>query len=66
MADEQVALPMPRHRAIGNLGRPFVDVHNVLDGARRETDLVGTPKAVTPPQIPSEFSLERAVGSTFK
>ena len=62
MAHEQVALPMARHRALGDLGWPFVDANNVLDGARREPDLAGTTKAVAPPQIAGEFSLEGPAG----
>ena len=62
MTYEQVALPMARHRTIGNLSRPFIDANNVLDGARRESDLAGTTKAVAPPQIAGELSLEGSAG----
>src|SRR5206468_12800373 len=44
MADQQIPLPMPRHRAIGHLRRTFVDTDQVLDGARREPDLAGPAK----------------------
>jgi hypothetical protein len=60
MADEQVPLPMARHRAIHDLGRPFVDTNDVLDRARGAAELAGTTKTVAPSQIPGQLALERA------
>lgn len=60
MAHEQIAFPMTRHRAISDLGWPFVDANNVLDGARREPNLARPTKAMAPPQIAGEFPLERS------
>jgi hypothetical protein len=60
MAHEQIPFPMTRHRAISDLGWPFVDANNVLDGARREANLARPTKAMAPPQIPGEFPLERS------
>jgi hypothetical protein len=62
LAHEPGARPMARHRPIGALGRPFVDAHNVLDGARREPDLAGPTKAVAPAQVAGEFSCESPTG----
>lgn len=62
MANQQVALPMAGHRAIGHLGWPFVNAHDVLDGARREANLAGTTRAVTPSQIAGEFTFKRPAG----
>lgn len=62
LADQQVALPMAGHRAIGHLGRPFVNAHDVLDGARRAADLAGTTTAVTASQIAGEFAFQRPAG----
>src|SRR6188508_384081 len=60
MAHEQVPLPMTRHGPIGDLGGPFVDADDVLNGARREADLAGAAKPVPATQIPGQLSLERA------
>lgn len=62
MADKQVALPMAGHGASGDLGWPFVDADDVLDGARREADLAGPPKAMASPEVPGEGTLEGVWG----
>ncbi len=59
MAHEQVALPMARYRAIGDLSRPLVNAHNVLNRPRRAADLVGPTEAVAAPQIAGQLVLER-------
>jgi len=58
MPHQQGPLPMAGHRAIGDLGGPFVATTNVLDGTRRETDRARPTKAVAPPQIPGKGALE--------
>jgi hypothetical protein len=62
MADQQVALPMPRHRARGNLLGPFVNTDQILNGPRRQADLVRSTKAVAAAKIPGEFPLQGAAG----
>src|SRR5206468_8350764 len=62
MADQQIPLPMPRHRAIGHLRRTFVDTDQVLDGARREPDLAGPAKPGPATQIAGELPLEGPAG----
>ena len=60
MADQQVALPMPRHRASGNFFGPFVNTDQILNGPRREANLVWSTKAVSAEKIPGEFPLQGA------
>jgi hypothetical protein len=62
MADEQVAFPMPRHGARSHFGWPVINADHLLDGAGREPDLAGPPKAVPPPKSPSEGALEGVRG----
>ena len=66
MAYEQVFLPMAGTRAVGDLGGALLDAHNILRGARRESDFTRPTNAVAPPQIPSEFSLAGSAGQHRK
>jgi hypothetical protein len=62
MADEQVAFPMARHDTRGHFGWAVINADHLLDGARGEPDLVGPPKAVSPPEGPSEGALDGVGG----
>lgn len=62
MAHEQVSLPMPRHCAVRHLVRPLVNTDQILNGPRRQTDLVRPTKAMAATEIPSEFPLQGAAG----
>ena len=58
MADQQVALPMSRHRARSNFFGSFVNADQILNRPRRQTDLVWSTKAMAATEIPSEFPLQ--------
>jgi hypothetical protein len=56
MADEQIALPMARHRASGDLGRSFVDTNDVLNRARRAPYLAWPAKPVPTTKVPGQLA----------
>ena len=58
MADEQVAFPMARHGTRGHFGWSVINADHLLDSTRREPGLAGPPKAVVPPEMPSEGAFE--------
>ena len=62
MAHEQVSLPMSRHPAVCHLGRPLINTDQILNGPRRQTDLVRPTKAMAATEIPGEFPLQGAAG----
>ncbi len=62
MADEHVAFPMARHGPRGHVGWSVINADHLLDGARREPGFAGPPKAVMPPEVPGEGTLEGVRG----
>ena len=64
MAHEPGPVPMAGPRAIGPLSRPIIHAHNGRDGAHRQPDFARTTTAVTQPQRPGEFALQRIAGQS--
>ena len=62
MPHEQVSLPMPRHRAVRHFGRPLINADQILNGPRRQTNLVWPTKAMAAAKIPGEVPLQGAAG----
>ncbi len=62
MADEQVAFPMARHDTRSYFGWSVINANHLLDGTRGEPDLVGPPKTMPPPEVPSEGALDGVGG----
>ena len=62
LADEQVAFPMAGHDPCSHLGWSVINADHLLDGARRQPRLAGPPKAVMPPEVPGEGTLEGVRG----
>jgi hypothetical protein len=53
---------MPRHRAVRHLGRPLVNADQILNGPRRQADLVRPTKAMAAAKVPGEFPLQGSAG----